>query len=421
MMIVDFLGLHYMGFITMGVILGIAYMFSSSRKHIKIKLVINALLMQASLAFFILKTGIGKVIFATIAHGFEGLYYFADQGSRFVFGNLASVDGPWGMVFAFKVLPNMIFFGAFMAILFHFGVVQILVRVMSVVIRPVLGISGAEMLCVSASSMLSQTEAPLLIKNYLARMTDSELFLIMVCGMAHLSGSILAVYGSMGVPLEHLLASSIIAIPSSILIAKILMPEVALPETASGNFKAAPAETRNVLDAVSTGTNDGLRLAAGVGAMLIAVIGLIALIDYILSASSGSIFGYLNNHGFDLPEVGFSLNDIFGRLFYWVAFAIGVPAADCVAAGALLGKKLVINEFVAYADFASRDLLPRTQIIMTYALSGFANFSSIGIQIGGIGAVCPEKRIKLTQFGLKALLGGTLVNLLNATLVGLLM
>lgn len=421
-MLLDFLvdQNRYIGLISIVGILGIAFLCSNAKRRVNIKLVINALLMQVALAFFILKTGVGKAIFSGLAHGFESLYYFADKGSQFVFGSLTDVSGPWGMVFAFKVLPNMIFFGAIMAVLYHFGVVQILVRAMAVVMRPILGISGAETLCVAASSMLSQTEAPLLIKNYLARMTDSEIFLVMVCGMAHLSGSILAVYGSMGVPLEHLLTSSMIAIPSSILIAKIMMPEVAVPETAGGNFKVVPAETRNVLDAVSSGTHDGLRLAVGVGAMLIAIIGLMALFDYLLLASTGGIFGWLRAYGFNLPEVGFSLNDFFGKSFYWIAYAIGIPMSDCAAAGVLLGKKLAINEFVAYADFAGRDLLPRTRIIMTYALSGFANFSSIGIQIGGIGAVCPEKRVKLTQLGLKALLGGTLVNLLNATLIGLL-
>lgn len=395
--------MKYIGLLTIGAILGVAFLCSNNKKRINISVIIKALLMQALLTIAILKTGIGQALFISIARGFEALYQFASQGAQFVFGNLATTNGPWGMVFAFNVLPGIIFFGALMAILFHLGIVQLLVRGMSFIMRPVLGTSGAETLCIAASGMLSQTEAPLLIKHYLARMTDSELLLIMIGGMAHLSGSLLAVYGSMGAPLEHLLTSSIIAIPGAILIAKILIPETEHPETSGKNFVVAKANTKNILDALAGGSTDGMRLAVGVATMLISVISLMALLNWILAAT-----------------MGYSLDTIFGYLFYWVAYGLGISSSECTAAGSLLGTKLVINEFVAYAALGQQELLERSHIIMTYALAGFANFSSIGIQIGGIGALCPEKRIKLTQLGLKALLGGTLVNLLNAALVGLL-
>ncbi|MFH1832049.1 MAG: nucleoside transporter C-terminal domain-containing protein [bacterium] len=395
---------RYMSLVGLVAILGVAFLFSKHKSKVRFRLVATALALQFLFAYFILNTDIGEIIFAGIARGFEALYQFADNGSRFVFGSLADASGPWGVVFAIKVIPTIIFFGALMAFLFHIGIVQLFVKGIAFVIRPLLGTSGAETLSVTASSMLGQTEAPLLVKNYLARMTDSEMFVIMVGGFCHLSGSLLAVYGIMGVPIKHLLSSTFIAIPGAILIAKILVPETMVPETAVGGKPVETTrQTKNILDAISQGTSDGLRLAVNVAAMLIAFISLIALVDAILLAS-----------------VGFSLNDIFARAFYGVAYVIGVPAQDRELAGTLLGQKLAINEFVAYSTFIKAELLPRTKVIMTYALAGFANFSSIGIQIGGIGALCPEKRHLLTKLGLRALLGGTLVNLLNAVIAGLL-
>jgi concentrative nucleoside transporter, CNT family len=384
------------------IILVVAFAFSNKKKNINLRLVINALGLQFLLAFFILNTAVGKIIFSAIAHGFEALYQFSDYGARFVFGNLADASGPWGMVFAIKVIPTIIFFGALMALLFHLGVVQIVVKGLACVIRPILGTSGAETLSVAANSMLGQTEAPLLIKHYLPTMTASELLVVMVGGMSHLSGSLLAVYGSMGIPMQHLLSSSIIAIPGTILIAKILIPETEIPETLGGGSASLKPETKNILDALATGTSDGLKLAVNVAAMLIAFISLMALIDAGL-----------------LATIGYSLNELFGKAFYGVAYLLGIPSTDRQTAGVLLGQKLVINEFVAYSTFAKTELLDRTKVIMTYALAGFANFSCIGIQIGGIGAICPEKRYMLTQLGMKALLGGTLVNLLNAAIAGL--
>ncbi len=393
---------RYMSLVGIVAILGIACLFSRNRSKIRLRQIFTALAMQFGIAFFILKTSIGASMFMGIAHGFESLYRFADQGCAFVFGNLANIEGPWGFVFAIKVVPIIIFFGALMAFMYHIGVVQLFVKGLAFVIRPLLGTSGAETLSVAANSMLGQTEAPLLIKNYLARMTDSEMLTVMVSGMAHLSGSILAVYGLMGVPIVHLLSASIMAIPGAILFAILLIPEGDTPVTLGGSNINMKPDTKNVLDALSSGTSDGLRLAVNVAAMLIAFISLMAMASALLECCTG-----------------FTLSAVFGKLFYGVAYLIGIPGIDCQAAGVLLGEKLVINEFVAYSHFIASNLTPRSIAILTYALAGFSNFSCIGIQIGGIGAICPEKRELLTRLGLMALLGGTLANLLNASIAGL--
>ena len=392
------------------VILGVAILFSNNRSMIRWRLVASALVIQFLLGFVILKTGVGQAFFGSISHVFEVLYQFAGHGSSFVFGALADMNGPWGMIFAVKVLPTIIFFGAFMALLYHIGVVQFFVTGLSMVIRPILGTSGAETLAVAANVMLGQTEAPLLIKNYLPRMTESEMLVVMVGGMSHLSGSLLAVYGGMGIPISHLLTSSFMAIPAAIMIAKILIPETQVPETLGGSPMNMERETKNVLDAVSRGTSDGLGLAVNVGAMLISFISLMAFIDFTLGWVTGSFLA-----------TPLTLNVVFGKLFFGVAYLIGVPMQDCSAAGSLLGQKLVINEFVAYMSFAKMELLPRSQVLLTYALAGFSNFSCIGIQIGGIGAICPQKRTLLTKLGVRALLGGTLANFLNAAIVGILL
>ncbi len=393
---------HYLSIIGIGAILGVAYLFSTKRAAIKLRLIATALLMQASLALFILKTEMGRYVFGSMAHGFEALQGFGSKGCEFVFGGLADASGPWGYVFAIKVLPVIIFFGALMSVLYHLGVVQVIVSGIAFIIRPLLGTSGAETLSVAANSVLGQTEAPLLIKNYLARMTDSEIFTVMVSGMAHLSGSLLAVYGMMGIPIVHLLSASVMAIPGAILISKMLQPEVDSPETLGGQQVKMPRETSNILDALFVGTTDGLKLAVNVAAMLIAFIALMALVDAVL-----------------VGLTGFSVNMIFGYLFSGVAYLIGIPAAECSTAGTLLGQKLAINEFVAYASMVKAALSDRSVAILTYALAGFSNFSCIGIQIGGIGAICPSKRLLLTKLGMRALLGGTLANLLNAAIASL--
>ena len=400
----------YAGLFGILFVLAVASIFSSNRKAIKYRLIVTALAVQFGLSYFILKTTIGFTIFSSISHGFELLCTYADEGISFVFGKLARPENAWGFIFAIKILPIIIFFGALMSLLFHLGVVQKVVKGMAFIIRPLFGTSGAETLSVAANSAMGQTEAPLLIKNYLPGMTRSELLTVMTSGMAHLSGSILAVYGLMGVPILHLLSASIVAIPGSILISKMMIPETETPQTLGGQMVEIKPETKNILDAISTGTHDGLGLAVNVAAMLIAFISLIAMANGLLVfVTSYFIAG------------GVSFDQIFAYIFYGVAFLIGVPLPECGIAGKLLGQKLVINELVAYGSMLKEQLTPRTIVLMTYALAGFANISSIGIQIGGIGAICPEKRHMLTQLGPRALLCGTLANILNAAIASLLM
>lgn len=251
---------HYMSLLGIVSILGTAFLFSHNKRRISLRLVGGAVLMQVILSFLILKTTVGRDIFIQISCAFKALYEFADSGTRFVFGNLAAADGPWGFVFAIKVLPVIIFFGALMSLLYHIGVVQLMVRGLAWCIRPILGTSGAETLSVAANSMLGQTEAPLLIRNYIAQMTNSEILTVMVSGMAHLSGAIMAVYAMMGVPLVYLISASIMAIPGAILISKILMPETEVPETSAGAHVKMDKVCKNSLDAVATGTCDGFAL-----------------------------------------------------------------------------------------------------------------------------------------------------------------
>jgi CNT family concentrative nucleoside transporter len=284
-----------------------------------------------------------------------------------------------------------------------------------------LGTSGAETLVAIANSFLGQTEAPLLIRNYLKKLTDSEMLTVMICGMATISGAVIIVYAAMGIPATHLLASSVMAIPSALLISKILYPETEQPETKGAVQATCEPTTKNMFDAISSGTNDGLSVALIVGAMLISFIALIALADSLLLVSSDSINWALAMFGISWHMPVLSLNMIFGFLFAPFAYLLGFTGNEALVAGELLGTKLVVNEMVAYGQLSSAMLSERTVAILTYALCGFANFSSIGIQIGGIGALAPEKRSTLSRLGLIAVLGGTLSNLLSAMIAGLLL
>ena len=321
---------RYMSFVGIVAILGVAFLFSRHKSKVKLRLILSALAMQFVLAFAILKTDIGRHIFGALASGFSRLYEFADAGASFVFGNLTDPMGAWGFVFLAKAASIIIFFGALIGVLYHFGIVQFFVKVISWVIRPILGTSGAETLCAAANSMLGQTEAPLLIKRYLDKMTESEVLLVMVSGMATISGSLLALYGSMGVPMVHLLSASVMSIPGAILISKILLPETEKAVTSGNNQLEMERDSENVLDAISSGTSDGLSLAMNVVAMLISFIALIALLNFTI--------GYLTNAAFG---VRYTLDTLFSKIFSWVAIVIGIPYKDSSAAGALLGQKLL--------------------------------------------------------------------------------
>ena len=406
MALIDYLLQHnrYCNFAGILVILLIAYFFSVKRSHINYRLVVYGLLMQFVIGFFVLRTGVGRYCVDMIARGVMNLYAFADEGSRFVFGSLVDASGPWAFIFAIKVLPVIIFFGAFMSVLFYFGIVQRIVLVVNYVVQPLLHTSGAETLCAIANSFLGQTEAPLLIRQYLKKMTKSELLVVMVSGMGTISGAILVVFVAMGVPASHLLTASMMAIPSTLVIAKILYPETEKSETSSASGIVIESESLNVFDALSSGTTDGLYLALNVGAMLISFIALLALINSVLAAT-----------------IGITLNAIFAYLFSPFGFLFGFDQPVAMAIGQLIGTKVAINEVVAYGQLVSMNLPERAVNIVTYALCGFSNFSCIGIQIGGIGTLVPEKRKWLTELGLYAVLGGTLANLMSAMVAGLLL
>jgi len=413
---------RYLNILGIAVILGIAILFCPKRSKINIRLIFNALLLQFGIAWLVLKTSLGQRGVAVIAQAVSKMYEFADQGAGFVFGNLSNAGMPWGFIFAIKVLPVIIFFGAFTALLFHWGIIQRVVYGINCVIRPLLGTSGAETLCATANSFLGQTEAPLLVRNYLRDMTKSEMLVVMVSGMATISGSILVVFGAMGVPIQHMLASSVMAIPASIMIAKILLPETEKPATLEHVAIEKTKTSGNSLGAIATGTSDGLNLAVNVAAMLIAFLALLALANHLLSYAADLVNHLLCYVGIgDCLPKGLAIETIFSYIFAPFGYLFGFTGHEAFDAGQLIGTKVAVNELIAYGHMVKMGLSERATSIMTYALCGFSNFSCIGIQIGGIGALVPERREWLTQLGLYAVLGGTLSNLLSAMVASLLL
>jgi concentrative nucleoside transporter, CNT family len=398
------------------VILGLAVLMSNNRARINWKLVTVGLMLHSLLAVLVLKTVYGREVLEYVAGGFTKLYSVADKGIEFVFGRLADIHQPWGFVFAIKVLPVIIFFSALMSMLFYLGIVQRLVMAINMVIRPLLGTTGPETLCAIANSFLGQTEAPLLIKHYLKSMTKSEFLVVMISGMGTISGSILAVFAVMGVPATHLLAASVMAIPATILISKIIYPETEETQAMCDATASYEMHSGNLLDAISQGTSDGLSLALNVGAMLISFLALLGMLNAILGFSCLKLNELFH---LDLPSI--TLDKIFawvGMPFGWLLGLTGHQAYD---AGQLLGTKVAVNELVAYDKMLKMGLPERTVNILTYALCGFSNFSCIGIQIGGIGALVPDKRAWLSQLGLRAVFGGALANLLSAMVASLLL
>jgi CNT family concentrative nucleoside transporter len=401
------------------VILAIAYCFSTNRRAIDRRTVAWGLGLQILFALIVLKTRIGQQVFKSLAAVINHLLDFAFVGSSFVFGPLGSkvvwpkimttVLGPegvqYGVIFAFQVLPTIIFIAALFAILYYFGIMQLVVRAFAVVMHRVMRASGAESLNVAASIFMGQTEAPLTIRPFLPRMTESELMTVMTAGMAHISGGIMAAYILFGIKAEHLLTAVIMTAPGTLMMAKIFVPETQVPET-MGSVKLEIERTDvNVIDAAGRGTGEGLALALNVGAMLISFIALIALVNAILGLAH------------------LSLQMIFGWVFAPIAWAMGVPWHDAPVIGDLLGTRMALNEFVAYAKLGGMQssLDPKSFTIATFALCGFANFSSIGIQIGGIGALAPTRRHDLARLGFRAMLAGTLANFVTATIAGFLL
>lgn len=405
------------GILGMLVMIGIAYAISTNRRAIRLKTVAWGVGLQLTFAFFVLRFELGRELFRKAGDAVNRLLSFSFVGSEFVFGELGKKASSFGFYFAFQVLPTIIFIAAFFAVLYHFGVMQGIIRLAAWVMTRVMGASGAESLNVAASIFMGQTEAPLTIRPFLGRLTKSELMTVMTSGMAHVSGGIMAAYIAFGIEPKHLLTAVIMTAPGTILMAKMMVPETEQPMTGGHVEMPKMEKDANFLGAIARGTGDGLHLAINVGAMLISFLAMLALANFCLGASHN----WLASHG--MAWFPASLQQIFGWVFAPVAWVIGIPWHDCGAVGNLLGTRMVINELVAFKDLgAMRAALdPRSFTIATFALCGFANFGSIGIQIGGIGALAPEKRQELARLGIRAMLAGTMANLMSASIVGMLL
>jgi concentrative nucleoside transporter, CNT family len=406
---------RFTGLLGLVVILGAAWLFSSHKRAIKLRIIAWGLGLQFIFALLVLKTDFGKV-FQAIGAGVNAMLGYTEAGSAFVFGDqLGRGTGPYGVIFAFQVLPIVIFIASFFAILYYLGIMQWVVRGMAIGMQKVMGVSGAESLNVAASIFMGQTEAPLTIRPFLAGLTESELFTIMASGMAHVSGSVMAAYVKIaGVQIQHLLTAVIMTAPATIMLSKIFIPETGKPVTAGRVDVKIEKTAVNVIDAAAQGAGDGLHLALNIAGMLIAFLALIAMANGILSALHG------------LPFMGWlpvSLERIFGIIFAPVAWLLGVPWKDASTIGDLLGTRLVLNEFVAFLKLGpmKATLDPRSFTIATYALCGFANFSSIAIQIGGIGALAPNRKSDLARLGLRAVAAGTMANFMSACIAGMLL
>ena len=426
------------------VLLGIAWLLSNNKKKINFRIVIWGLVLQLIFAVLILKTGPGQSVFFFARAFITKLLSFTDVGASFLFGNIYLGDPDvvqnvgasgtlqvWdsasekfvniGIIFAFHILPTIIFFASLMGVLYHLGVMQKVVQFMAWIMAKTMGTSGSESLSAAGNIFVGQTEAPLLIKPYVSDMTRSELMAIMVCGFATIAGGVMAAYVRFGVDAGHLMAASVMSAPAALVVAKIMYPETEESKTKGIVKLDVEKKTANIIDAAANGAADGLRLALNVGAMLMAFIALIAMIDFFL----GKVDDIVNIITFNQLNVEWNLNlkTIFGIIFAPLAFMMGVDPKDIFQFGNLLGTKISINELVAYVELTALKgaISERSFIIGTYALCGFANFSSIAIQIGGIGGIAPERRGDLAKIGLKAMFGGAIASWLTATIAGILL
>lgn len=400
-----------MSLVGLFVMIAIAYALSSSRKDVKWKTVITGIVLQLVFGLLILKTPIGFKIFEGAKDLFANILAYTEEGSKFVFGGMADPKN-LGFIFATMVLPTIIFMSSLMSVLYHVGIMQKIVEWTARVMMKFMGTSGAESLSAAANIFVGQTEAPLVVKPFVEKMTHSELMALMTGGMATVAGGVLAAYVGMGINAGHLLAASVMSAPAALAMAKLMVPETQKSETEGLSRVNLPKTSANVIDAAADGASQGLYLALNVGAMLLAFIALIAMLNGIIGWVGGVI-------GF--PELSFEL--IIGYLFAPFAFLLGVPWEDCLEVGVMLGKKTVLNEFVAYLDLQQAingaAISERSISIATYALCGFANFSSIAIQLGGIGGLAPSRRHDLARLGLKSLIGGTLACFMTACIAGL--
>jgi CNT family concentrative nucleoside transporter len=422
---------RFTGLIGIVLIFGIAFLMSNNRKAINYRLVLSGIAIQLSLAVFILKIPLGKTIFSWIGDAVTKILNFSQKGAEFVFGPLVNSENmgkAFGsgneFIFFFNIIPTIIFVAVLVSVAYYLGIMQRLVKFIAMIVYKLMGVSGSEALSNVASAFVGQVEAQIMIKPYLKGMTMSELLASMTGSMACIAGGVMAVYIAMGVPAEYLIAASLMAAPAALVISKIVWPETEISETKGTVSLEIKKTNANLVDAISHGASDGLKVGLNVVAMLIGFIAIIALVDFVL----GKIGLGLSSLGMSLSFIGInlqtlSLNQILGTVFSVFAYAMGVPGKDIQVAGSLMGTKMVINEFVAYLDLAKikETLDPKTILITSFALCGFANFSSIAIQVGGIGELSPERRTDLAKLGMRALICGTLASYLSATIAGILM
>jgi CNT family concentrative nucleoside transporter len=400
------------GLLGIAVILAVAWLFSRHKKAIRMRVVYWGLGLQFTFAILVLKTDFGK-IFQSVSAAVAAMLGYSEAGAAFLFGDtLGRSSGSLGTIFAFQVLPIIIFIASFFSILYYLGIMQWIVKAFAIGMQKTMGASGAESLNVAASIFMGQTEAPLTIRPFLAGMTQSELFTIMVSGMAHVSGAVMAAYVMFAhVEIQHLLTAVIMTAPATIMLAKIIEPETGNPVTAGKVEVHLENTSVNIIDAAAHGAGDGLQLVLNIAAMLIAFLALIAMVNG----------GFAKIHSFAgwFPA---SMQQLFGIVFAPIAWLLGVPWHDCSAIGQLLGERLVTNEFIAFIDLGKikSQLDPHSFTIATYALCGFANFSSIAIQLGGIGALAPTRKGDLARLGMRAVMAGTMANFMSACIAGML-
>jgi len=400
------------GLVGLALILAIGILLSHNRRAIRWRVIAWGLGLQLLFAIFVLRIPAGQALFRWLGNLVTGILGYSYIGSEFVFGELGKQHSSLGVIFAFQLLPAIIFVSALFAILYYLGIMQLVVRAFAIVMSRVMGASGAESLNVAASIFMGQTEAPLTIRPFLPRMTRSELMTVMTSGMAHISGSIMVAYIAFGIEARHLLTAVIMTAPGTIMMAKLFEPETETPETYGKVTLDMPKQDVNLLDAAARGTGEGLQLMLNVIAMLVSFVALVALIN----GGFGAVHRYVDW----FPA---NLQTVLGWVFRPIAWAMGVPWHDSGVIGSLLGTRMVLNEFIAYAQLGPMrgQLDPRSFTIASFALAGFANFSSVGIQLGGIGAIAPNRKQDLARLGLRAMLAGTLANFLSATIAGILL
>ncbi|HGN0869969.1 NupC/NupG family nucleoside CNT transporter [Providencia zhijiangensis] len=411
----------------MAVLIAIAVLFSSNRRAIRLRTVGGAFLIQVAIGAFVLYSPAGRSVLQGMSDGVSKVIGYGQDGMSFIFGGLVSdkmfeLFGGGGFIFAFRVLPIIVFFSSLIAVLYYLGIMQLVIKILGGGLQKVLGTSRTESLSATANIFVGQTEAPLVVRPYISTMTNSELFAIMCGGLASVAGSVLAGYAQMGVPMEYLIAASFMAAPGGLLFAKLMVPEteVAKDNVDAKDLVAEEDRPANIIDAAASGAASGMQLALNVGAMLLAFIALIALINGILSGVGG---------WFDYPQL--SLELLLGWVFAPIAYLIGVPWSEATIAGSFIGQKVVVNEFVAFMNFgeymkADADVIAagkqvlsdHTKAIISFALCGFANLSSVAILLGGLGGMAPNRRSDVARLGMKAVMAGTLSNLMSATIAG---